>query len=113
MLDLAREGGKIVTVVPESLVKDPKFSDFRRLVKEEAIVKAYISLPLSAFYAYGSTIKTGVLYLVKRGPDVEEHKVFFDCARYVGIDRAGRKIEKNDLPMILERFKSFERGASS
>jgi type I restriction enzyme M protein len=113
MLDLAKEGGKIVTVVPESLVKDPKFSKLRRLIRKEAIVKAYISLPLSAFYAYGSTIKTGVLYLVKRGSNVKEQKVFFDCARYVGIDRTGRRIEKNDLPVILERFKSLERGVFS
>jgi len=113
MLDLAREGGKVVTVVPESLVKDPKFSRFRRLVEKEAVVKAYVSLPLSAFYTYGSTIKTGILYLVKRGPNVRGHKVFFDCARYVGIDRAGRRIERNDLPIILERFRSFERGALS
>jgi len=110
MLDLVREGGKIVTIVPESLMKNPKFSRFRQHMRKKAVIKAYISLPLSAFYAYGSTMKTGVLYIVKRGRNVKNGKVFFDCARYVGIDKTGRTINKNDLDAILARFKQFEKG---
>jgi type I restriction enzyme M protein len=110
MLDLVKEGGKIVTVVPESLMKNPEFSDLRSRLKKEAVIRAYISLPLSAFLAYGSSMKTGVLYIVKRGEGVKEGRVFFDSARYVGIDRVGNPIEKNDLPLILQRFKLFEEG---
>jgi type I restriction enzyme M protein len=110
MLDLVKEGGKVVTVVPESLVKNPEFSSLRRQLRKEAVIKAYISLPLSAFLAYGSSMKTGVLYLVKRGGETNEDRVFFDSARYVGIDKNGDPIRENDLPLILQRFRLFEEG---
>lgn len=92
-LQLLKPGGRLVMVVPDSLLcnastryvreyligkKDPKTGQFHG---GKAIVKAVVSLPTETFKLSGTGAKTSILYVQKRASDPKDGSRFADEAQ--------------------------------
>jgi len=110
--DLLKSHGKLLTVIDESILNTDSSKPFRDYIKEKFIIKAVISLPRNAFVNAGSSVKTSILYLVKKiNPEESQSSVFMAKSENIGHDDVGRpKPELNDLDSILEEFRKFESG---
>jgi len=110
--DLLKRGGKLLTVIDESVLNTDTNAPFREYIRKHFIIKAIISLPKNTFTGADTTIKTSILYLKKKEySDEEQPLVFMAISRNIGHTDAGKLCpERNDLPQILEDFKRFENG---
>lgn len=110
--DLLKSGGKLLTVIDESVLNTDTNFPFREYIRKNFIIKAIISLPKNTFISADTNVKTSVLYLKKKeNSDEEQPVVFMAISRNVGHTDTGKPYpEKNDLPKILEDFKKFENG---
>jgi len=108
--DLLNSGGKLYTVMDESILNTTSNKPFRDYIKNKFIIKAVISLPRNAFVKAESTVKTSVLYLRKKvSPDESQPRVFMAISENVGHSDTGKETpELNDLQQILEEFLKFE-----
>ena len=110
--DLLNEGGKLLTIIDESVLNTDSKAPFREYIRKHFIIKAIISLPKNAFVNADTGVKTSILYLKKRkSPDEEQPKVFMAISKNIGHNDAGRPTpELYDLDNILEEYKKFESG---
>lgn len=108
--DLLEKGGKLLTVIDESVLNTDTNAPFREYIRTHFIIKAIISLPKNAFVGADVGVKTSVLYLKKKKyPDEEQPPVFMGISKNIGHNDAGKLTsELNDLPRILDDFKRFE-----
>lgn len=85
--DLLVDGGRLLTVIDDSLLAGDEFSYVRDFLRDEFLIRAVISLPGDAFQRSGARAKTTVLYLEKRreGEVGQPDAFVFEC-RYVGLD---------------------------
>lgn len=116
-LSLLRPGGRLMMVVPDHVVSASGFSEaFREQLKRRANLLAVIDLPTETFAQAGTRTKTSVVYL-QRPADIgndEPPAVFMAASQSLGykvVSRAGATVKKadgkNDLPAIVDRYKSF------
>lgn len=106
-IQLARPNKWIAIIIPDGILANTNYQYIRDWVLKKADIKAIISLPRETFKNVRTTAKTSILFLRKRGKDKPYNPnadVFLAIAEYVGIAN-----EKNDLPEILEKFKSFKK----
>ena len=110
--DLLNEGGKLLTIIDESVLNTDSKAPFREYIRKHFIIKAIISLPKNAFVNADTGVKTSILYLKKRkSPDEEQPKVFMAISKNIGHNDAGKPTPKlYDLDNILEEYKKFEGG---
>ena len=114
--DLLKPHGKLLTVIDESVLNTEgqggSMRKFRRWLRAHYIIKAVISLPKNTFVNADVNPKTSILYSMKKEKiDEEQPDVFMAISENVGHNDAGKPIpEKNDLPVILEKYWSFEHG---
>lgn len=124
--DLLKEGGKLLTVIDESVLNADQEKDYRKFILDRFIVKAVISLPRNTFANADTMTKTSILYLRKKTSVYEQQPpIFMAISQNVGHSDSGRsepekcdlmKIEKNgkmvnsEIKTILENFKNFEHG---
>ena len=110
--DLLKKGGKLLTVIDESVLNTDSNAPFREYIRKHFIIKAVISLPKNTFVNADTGVKTSVLYLKKKEYlDEEQPLVFMAISKDVGHNDAGKPTpELNDLPKILEEYRKFERG---
>lgn len=113
--DLLKPGGKLLTVIDESVLNSEgqgkSMSKFRKWLRGKYIIRAVVSLPHNTFVNADAGVKTSVLYLTKRLPDEEQPPVFMAISKDVGHNDAGRTTsEWGDLSDILESFKKFQNG---
>ncbi len=110
--DLLEEGGRLLTVMDESILNTDSAEPFRDYIKKKFIIKAVVSLPRNAFVKAESSVRTSVLYLRKKTKESEtQPDVFMAISKSIGHNDAGRDTPDNDLPQILEAFKKFEQEA--
>jgi type I restriction enzyme M protein len=64
--DILRPGGKLLTVIDESILAGPEYAFARDYIRQHFLIRAIISLPGDAFRRSGSRIKTSVLFLEKK-----------------------------------------------
>lgn len=64
--DLLAPGGKLLTVIDDTLLASEKFAFVRRFLRDHFLIRAIISLPGDAFRRQGSRVKTSVLVLEKK-----------------------------------------------
>ena len=85
--DLLEEGGRLLTVIDDSLLAGEAFAHVRDFIRKEFVIRAVISLPGDAFQRSGARAKTSVLYLVKRkeGESGQPDAFVHEC-RYLGLD---------------------------
>lgn len=110
-VDWVAPGGVIASVVPDSvLVNRAVFAELREWLRSKCDVVAVISLPPVTFAAAGTSTKTSILVLRRKGSRTNT-QTFFGEAQDVGYDvntRSGQRRRvrhaKNDLPVLLKAF---------
>lgn len=109
-INLVDNGGLIGIVVIESILNTDSKKYVRDYIRENAWIKAVISLTGETFEGYGARAKTSILLLQKKDvPDNGEQKpVFMAMAKNTGYAPNGSQIPGNELPDILLDYKSFE-----
>lgn len=126
--DLLKEGGKLLTVIDESILNTEQDKIFRDYILQNYIIKAVISLPRNAFINAETTTKTSILYLRKKLNQTEKQPpIFMAMSQNIGhgdsgrqqsercdlfriIDKNGKIINSSIKNIILEKFEKFENG---
>ena len=111
-LRLLRPEGILGIVVPDGILSNVQLGYVRKFIRENAIIKAIVSIPRDAFIPYGSGVKASLLFLQKKDlyGKLKQDKVFMAIAENIGYDATGRSTRKNDLPTILEEYRKHEVG---
>jgi len=111
-VDWIAPGGVIVSVVPDSiLVNRGLFAQLRAWLRSRCDIEAVFSLPPVTFAAAGTSTKTSVIVLRRKGRVEHSGKTYFGEAREVGyevVTRSGqrRRIHhsRTDLPALLAEY---------
>ncbi len=105
MFNLLSNGGRCSVIVPDGVLfgNSKSHKDIRKILIERCRLDAVISMPSGVFKPYAG-VSTAVLFFTKGEPT---KKVWFYDMENDGfsLDDKRTKIEKNDIPDILERFK--------
>jgi type I restriction enzyme M protein len=64
--DLLEDGGRLLTVIDDSLLAGSEFEFVREFIRRRFIIRGIISLPGDAFQRSGARAKTSIIYLTKR-----------------------------------------------
>jgi type I restriction-modification system DNA methylase subunit len=113
---LAKDGGRVLTVIDEGILNTDEYSHARDYLREHFEIRAVVSLTDDAFkYASNTATKTSILYLVRKDhTQPQTRPVFFGHAFSVGINTKG-KSARNDLDDLsapndlLRAYIDFER----
>jgi len=110
--DFLEKGGKLLTVIDESVLNADQEKYFRTYILNNFIVKAVISLPRNTFTNADTGTKTSVLYLRKKiSIDEEQPPIFMAISENIGHSDSGKpEPDKCDLWGILKEYKKFEDG---
>lgn len=101
--DLLIAGGRLLTVIDDSLLAGDEFAYVREFLRAEFVVRGVISLPGDAFQRSGARAKTTILFLTKRGSgEVGQPDAFVYECRYVGLD----DVVLRTPPSVAERARS-------
>lgn len=123
-LELLRPGGRLLTVIDDSVLANKKYATVRRFIREKFIIRGIVSLHGDAFQRAGARTKTSVLYLEKpSAPDEEQPAVFVYESRYIGLDDVvpktpdsvaaiARERARDEIADILAQFDAYLRGES-
>jgi len=93
-------GGKLITIIDETILSAPKFSITRDFIRSHFKIKAIISLHGDAFRMSGARVKTSLVYLEKKENHSEQQSsVFMYPSICLGVD---------DLPITSNKSKIEE-----
>jgi type I restriction enzyme M protein len=106
-LQLLRQGGRLVSFVPDTLLSSPSLLHAREWILHNTTLRAIISLPPEAFMPAGHSGKASILVLEKRRPVSDREHVFVADIQSVGYDRFGEPTRENDLPHLIEAVQNF------
>ncbi len=109
-LRVLKPGGKLLIVLPDGVLSNATAKPVRDYIRENALIKAVISLPSETFASTGTSIPTNVVYLQKKKPGDVQSDIFMARADYVGRRGNGEPLKENDLPFILEKFREWQSG---
>lgn len=120
--DLLRPGGRIVTVIDDSVLGNDTYRQVRTWLRERYIIEAVVSLPGDAFQRSQARVKTSLLVMRKRtDPDEDQPDVFMMYATNVGVDdpprerilpgdaavRAAALAEIDNIGVLFEEFQTY------
>jgi type I restriction enzyme M protein len=107
IIKLLKQEGIAALVLPNGIFNSPSatFMKLREIIYEQTQIMAVIGLPHWVFFHTGCDVQGSLLFLKKQKPK-DDYNVFIDWADNVGYDAKGAKTGKNDLPSILNRYKS-------
>jgi type I restriction enzyme M protein len=110
IIDVLKPGGRAALVLPNSIFNSPSetFRKLRERIFKETTIEAVVGLPHWVFFHTGCDVQGSLLFLRKEAPPAD-YKIFMDVAGQVGYDAKGAKTRVNDLPGILERFRSRDK----
>jgi len=109
-LRVLKPGGKLLIVLPDGVLSNATAKPVRDFMRENALIKAVISLPSETFASTGTSIPTNVVYLQKKRPGDVQGDIFMARADYVGRRANGEPLKEDDLPLILEKFREWQSG---
>lgn len=90
--DFLVPGGRLITVLDDSVLGSRGFSSTRDWLRKKYIVEAVVSLPGDAFQRSEARVKTSILVLRKRHDEPEmQGDVFMYYSQYVGVDDPSRE----------------------
>ena len=96
--DVLRPGGRLITVIDETLLSSAGFSYVRDFVRKSFLIRAIISLPGDTFRRSGSRVKTSILFLEKKkSKDDVQPRWFYFFAEYIGLDNLNTKASEQDV----------------
>lgn len=123
--DLLKPGGRLLSVIDDSILSNPKFAFARDYLRSRFIISGIISLHGDAFRRAGARTKTSILILTKRQDELESQPdVFVYESRYVGLDDGTTKTPPsvaeearanaiNEIDEIVAEYRDFTAGHSS
>jgi len=106
MFNLLRSGGRCSVIVPDGVLfgNSNAHKNIRELLLERCSLNAVISMPSGVFKPYAG-VSTAVLLFIKGEPTKEVW--FYDMENDgFSLDDKRTKIDKDDIPDIIERFKN-------
>lgn len=111
-VNLAKAGGTIGIVVPESMISNKKYSYVVEYILRSCYIRAIVGMPDVLFKTSGkggTHTKTCLLVLEKKKKeDRKDYRIFMAEAKWCGHDSRGREIPKDDLPDILDTYFKFK-----
>ena len=115
-LRLLRQGGRMVIIVPDSVVSARGLpAMLRRHLESSCTINAIIELPSGTFAQAGTRTKTTILY-IQKGISDRQQPIFMSVSEQLGFHVSSRKGVQvkavsgvNDLPQVLETYKEFTR----
>ena len=111
-INLAKKGGVIGIVVPESMISNKKYSYVVEYILRACYIRAIIGMPDELFKISGkggTHTKTCLLVLEKKKKeDDKDYNIFMAEAKWCGYDSRGREIPKDDIPYILRTYFKFK-----
>lgn len=123
--NLLKPGGKVLTIVDESIIANDDWSHVRNFIRKYFTIKAVISLPGDAFKMSGARVKTSLLYLEKKtDTDDVQPEAFMYSSVYLGVDDLSimsskqkideaRRLANEEIEFICTEFRKFEKGLKS
>lgn len=121
--DLLKPGGKLISVIDDTILSSPQYKYVRDFIKERFIIRAIISLHGDAFQQSNARVKTAMLYLKKRDVNLKETQpaIFMYSSVYLGVDdmpittkpskvAEARKLANQEIKDILIEFDKFNKG---
>lgn len=105
-----RTGGRAAVVVPDGVLfgSSNAHRELRRILVEEQQLNAVISMPSGVFKPYAG-VSTAVILFTKTNSGGTGDVWFYDMkADGYSLDDKRDKIEDNDIPDIIERYKNLE-----
>jgi len=109
-----KPGGILATVVPESLLSNKNYKSATQLLVNTCDILAIVGMPESLFKTSGkggTHTKTSLLIAQKKLPksSKQPNKIFMAEAKWCGHDSRGNTIPKNDIPEILNNYRSHQK----
>jgi len=120
--ELLSPGGKLLTIIDETVLSSDDYPFVRDFIRERFIVRAIISLHGDAFRMAGSRVKTSILYLQrKRDPSEEQPAVFMYSSIRLGVDNLpptsrtsegikAQRLAQEEIDTICREFERFQNG---
>ncbi len=120
--DLLRPGGKLITVLDETVLSSGQYSYLRDFIREKFIIRAVISLHGDAFQMAKARVKTALVYLQKKKyPDDDQPAAFMYSSIRLGVDdmpittnpekvKSARELAREEIKTILELYKRYRKG---
>ena len=107
--ELLKPGGRLVTVIDESVLNTSSDADHRERLFRHFYIRAVFSLPQDAFSDAGANVKTSILVLDRKEQESEDQPdTFYGRSENIGY-RASRINEAiSDLSGLLAAFREFE-----
>lgn len=102
--DLLKPGGKLLTVIDDTVLASQKFAYVRDFIRENFIIRAIVSLPGDAFRRQGSRVKTSVLLLEKKEKqDDSQPAAFAAFSERLGVDDLTPKASEAEIHEARDR----------
>ena len=90
---LLKPSGQAAVVLPDGLLTNASLQDVREWILERFKLLAVVSLPQFAFAHFGAGVKSSVVFLEKRQPNIsvsDDEAIFMAIAENIGYDATGR-----------------------
>ena len=90
---LLKPGGQAAVVLPDGLLTNASLQGVRDWILERFKVLAVVSLPQMAFAHFGAGVKSSVIFVEKRRPNIsasDDEAIFMAIAENIGYDATGR-----------------------
>lgn len=113
-LEWLKPGGRMLVVLPDSVLGNRTLRAERAFIEQRARLVAIVSLPADTFGPSGAKAKTSFVVLEKApegDSDFTDHDVFIAEVQHIGYDFTGRPTkETNQLPQVVDAFLEWEDG---
>ena len=109
-LRMLRVGGRCACIVPDGVLfgSSKAHKALRKALIDEIRLEAVISMPSGVFKPYAG-VSTGILIFTKTGHGGTDNVWFYDMkADGFSLDDKRSKIDENDIPDIIARFRNLE-----
>lgn len=109
---LVKPSGLVGIIVIDGVLNNATTRYVRTYIRQNALVRAVVSLNKETFEGYGSRAKTSIVFLERKKGHDEEGKqdpTFFAIAKNTGYAPNGDPAPGNVLPDILLDFRSYRR----
>ncbi len=125
MWRLLKPGGRLLTVIDDSILSGRNFGYVREFIRSRFIIRGVISLHGDAFRRAGARAKTSILYLRKRADEHDTQPAAFVFeSRYIGLDdvvpstrasvaelaRASAESERREIIVAFQEYETGQPG---
>ena len=106
IIKLLAPGGIAALVLPNGIFNSPSytFKRLREIIFQKTQILAAVGLPHWVFFHTGCDVQGSLLFIRKQEPP-KDYDIFMDIAEHVGFDQKGDKVDSNDLPEILKKYR--------